>query len=203
MFDRAGLSLRAGNALDAGKDLKEVLHYKPDFAEGHVVMAAVYKAQNMRGNERQELNEALRINPSMLQARLTLARSFTQANEAKAALDLLNNTPPRQKGALAVVTERTHEIGIRKSVGARRVDILSQFLVESAMLSGMGGVIGVILAWFVAILVKVLTPVPMHIPISAVVVGVTLSATVGLFFGIYPARTAAGLDPIEALRVER
>jgi putative ABC transport system permease protein len=104
---------------------------------------------------------------------------------------------------LAVVTERTHEIGIRKSVGARRVDILSQFLVESAMLSGMGGVIGVILAWFVAILVKVLTPVPMHIPISAVVVGVTLSATVGLFFGIYPARRAAGLDPIEALRVER
>jgi putative ABC transport system permease protein len=104
---------------------------------------------------------------------------------------------------LAVVTERTHEIGIRKSVGARRVDILSQFLVESAMLSGMGGVIGVILAWFVAILVKVLTPVPMHIPISAVVVGVTLSATVGLFFGIYPARRAAALDPIEALRVER
>jgi putative ABC transport system permease protein len=104
---------------------------------------------------------------------------------------------------LAVVTERTHEIGIRKSVGARRVDILSQFLVESAMLSGMGGVIGVILAWFVAVLVKVLTPVPMHIPISAVVTGVTLSATVGLFFGIYPARRAAGLDPIEALRVER
>jgi putative ABC transport system permease protein len=104
---------------------------------------------------------------------------------------------------LAVVTERTHEIGIRKSVGARRVDILSQFLVESAMLSGMGGVIGVILAWFVAVLVKVLTPVPMHIPVSAVVTGVTLSATVGLFFGIYPARRAAGLDPIEALRVER
>jgi putative ABC transport system permease protein len=104
---------------------------------------------------------------------------------------------------LAVVTERTHEIGIRKSVGARRVDILSQFLVESAMLSGMGGVIGVILAWFVAMLVKVLTPVPMHIPLTAVIVGVTLSATVGLFFGIYPARRAAGLDPIEALRVER
>ncbi|MFN7996290.1 MAG: ABC transporter permease [Bryobacteraceae bacterium] len=104
---------------------------------------------------------------------------------------------------LAVVTERTHEIGIRKSVGARRVDILSQFLVESAMLSGAGGVVGVILAWIVAMLVKALTPVPMHIPISAVIVGVTLSAAVGLFFGIYPARRAAGLDPIEALRVER
>ncbi len=104
---------------------------------------------------------------------------------------------------LAVVTERTREIGIRKSVGARRSDILNQFLVESAMLSASGGVIGILLAWMVAILVKAFTPVPMHVPISAVVVGVTLSAAVGLFFGIYPARRAAGLDPIEALRVER
>ncbi len=104
---------------------------------------------------------------------------------------------------LAVVTERTHEIGIRKSVGARRSDILSQFLVESSILSATGGVMGIVLAWMVAIMVKTLTPVPMHIPISAVVVGVTLSAAVGLFFGIYPARRAAALDPIEALRVER
>jgi putative ABC transport system permease protein len=104
---------------------------------------------------------------------------------------------------LAVVTERTREIGIRKSVGARRVDILNQFLVESSMLSATGGVIGILFAWIVAVLVKALTPVPMHIPISAVIVGVTLSAAVGLFFGIYPARRAAGLDPIEALRMER
>jgi putative ABC transport system permease protein len=104
---------------------------------------------------------------------------------------------------LAVVTERTREIGIRKSVGARRSDILNQFLVESAMLSASGGVIGILIAWMVSMLVKSLTPVPMHIPISAVVVGVTLSAAVGLFFGIYPARRAAGLDPIEALRMER
>jgi putative ABC transport system permease protein len=104
---------------------------------------------------------------------------------------------------LAVVTERTHEIGIRKSVGARKRDILSQFLVESAMLAAAGGVIGVLLAWMLSLLVKNLTPVPMHIPASAVIVGVTLSAAVGLFFGIYPARRAAGLDPIEALRVER
>jgi tetratricopeptide (TPR) repeat protein len=106
LFDRAGLSMRAGNAVDAERDLKEVLHYKPDFAEGHVTMAAIYKAQGLRGAERQELNEALRLNPSLLQARLTLARSFTQANEAKSALDLLNSTPARQKSTLAVVTER-------------------------------------------------------------------------------------------------
>jgi Tfp pilus assembly protein PilF len=106
LFQRAGISLRAGNAGDAEKDMREVLHFKPDFAQGHVVMAAIHKARGMTGSERQELNEALRINPALLQARLALARSFTQAKEAKSALDLLNSTPARQKGMLAVVTER-------------------------------------------------------------------------------------------------
>jgi len=104
---------------------------------------------------------------------------------------------------LAVVTERTHEIGIRKSVGARKQDILNQFLVESSMLAGIGGLMGVIFAWIVAVLVRSLTPVPMSVPVSAVLIGVALSATVGLFFGIYPAQRAARLDPIEALRVEK
>jgi putative ABC transport system permease protein len=104
---------------------------------------------------------------------------------------------------LAVVTERTHEIGIRKSVGARKRDILNQFLVESSMLSGIGGMMGVTLAWLIAVLVRNFTPVPMAVPATAVVMGVTLSAAVGLFFGIYPAQRAARLDPIEALRVEK
>ena len=104
---------------------------------------------------------------------------------------------------LAAVTERTHEIGIRKSLGARRRDILNQFLVESSFLAATGGFAGVVAAWFLAILVRNTTPVPMALPWSSVFVGVGLSAVVGLFFGIYPARRAAKLDPIEALRVER
>jgi putative ABC transport system permease protein len=104
---------------------------------------------------------------------------------------------------LAVVTERTHEIGIRKSVGARRQDILNQFLVESSMLAGIGGLMGVIAAWVVAVLVRNFTAVPMSVPVSAVIVGVLLSSVVGLFFGIYPAQRASRLDPIEALRVEK
>lgn len=104
---------------------------------------------------------------------------------------------------LAVVTERTHEIGIRISVGARRQDILNQFLVESSMLAGIGGILGVLLAWMLAVLVRSLTPVPMAIPISAVLTAVGLSTAVGLFFGIYPARRASRLDPIEALRIEQ
>jgi len=104
---------------------------------------------------------------------------------------------------LAVVTERTHEIGIRKSLGARRRDILNQYLVESSVLAGAGGLVGVAVAWCVAFLVRNLSSVPMALPWSSVMIGVGLSATVGLFFGIYPARQAARLDPIEALRAER
>jgi putative ABC transport system permease protein len=103
---------------------------------------------------------------------------------------------------LAVVTERTREIGVRKSVGARRQDILNQFLVESSMLAGFGGLIGVTIAWAISLLVRNLTPVPMVLPLNAVFIGVALSAAVGLFFGIYPARRAARLDPIVALRAE-
>lgn len=104
---------------------------------------------------------------------------------------------------LAVVSERTQEIGIRKSLGARRTDILYQFLVESAVLAGSGGLLGVGIAWTFALLIRTLTPVPMDMPIVSVALGVGLSTTVGLFFGIYPARQASLMDPIEALRVER
>ena len=103
---------------------------------------------------------------------------------------------------LAVVTERTHEIGIRKSLGARRADILNQFLVESAVLSLTGGIIGVVLAYLLTVVVDAATPLPMEMPAIAVVVGVGLSIIVGLFFGIYPARQASKLDPITALHAE-
>jgi putative ABC transport system permease protein len=103
---------------------------------------------------------------------------------------------------LAVVTERTHEIGIRKSVGARRQDILNQFLVESSVLAAIGGLIGVFIAYLLTLIVRNLTPLPMEMPLLSVALGVGLSVTVGLFFGIYPARQAAKLDPIVALHAE-
>jgi putative ABC transport system permease protein len=103
---------------------------------------------------------------------------------------------------LAVVTERTHEIGIRKAVGARRQDILNQFLVESAVLAAIGGLIGVVAAYLLTVIVKKATPLPMEMPLTSVIVGVGLSAAVGLFFGIYPARQASRLDPIVALHTE-
>jgi len=104
---------------------------------------------------------------------------------------------------LAVVTERTYEIGIRKAVGARNGDIMRKFLIESSLLSATGGLMGVTLAWLLTVVVRSVTPMPMVVPPSAVVVGVGVSVLVGLFFGVYPAHQAAKLDPIHALRWER
>ncbi len=103
---------------------------------------------------------------------------------------------------LATVIERTREIGIRKSLGARRGDILLQFLTETAVMSTIGGAIGVALAYGFALLIAANTPVPMHVPISAVIIALTVSTAVGVFFGIYPASKAANLSPIEALGQE-
>jgi putative ABC transport system permease protein len=103
---------------------------------------------------------------------------------------------------LAVVTERTREIGIRKSLGARRQDIQNQFLVESAILALIGGLMGVAVAFLTTLVVRNATPLPMEMPLASVALGVGLSASVGLFFGIYPARQAAKLDPIVALQAD-
>jgi putative ABC transport system permease protein len=103
---------------------------------------------------------------------------------------------------LAVVTERTREIGVRKSVGARSQDILNQFLVESSTLSLIGGLMGIGIAWGFSVVVTRFVGFPMKLPLAAVIVGVFLSTAVGLFFGIYPARRASKLDPIVALRAE-
>lgn len=103
---------------------------------------------------------------------------------------------------LVVVTERTREIGIRKSLGARRNDILMQFLVEAVILSGTGGAIGVVVAYSTMKFVSYLSPIPAALPVFWSVLAVALSAGVGLFFGIYPAMKASKLDPIVALRAD-
>ena len=103
---------------------------------------------------------------------------------------------------LVSVTERTKEIGIRKSLGARRSDILKQFLVESTALAFIGGSLGVLIAWSIAKLVETLTPIPTSLPLLAVAVALFVSGSVGLISGIYPAWRAARLDPITAMRAD-
>jgi len=103
---------------------------------------------------------------------------------------------------LASVTERTREIGLRKSLGARRRHIILQFLVESSLLAASGGLAGVAVALGITGLIRATSSIPVSTPIFAIVISLVLSTAVGLFFGIYPAMRAARLDPIEALRAE-
>jgi putative ABC transport system permease protein len=103
---------------------------------------------------------------------------------------------------LASVTERTREIGVRKSLGATRRDVLMQFLIESGVMAAMGGVLGIIVAAALAFTIRALTPVPVQLPIRWVFIAVIVATAVGVFFGVYPAHKASKLDPIEALRFE-
>jgi putative ABC transport system permease protein len=104
---------------------------------------------------------------------------------------------------LVSVTERTREIGVRKAIGARRSDIVVQFLLEAAVLTGLGGVMGLIFGWLISLASRlVFSSLPTAVPAWAAITGIVVSVAVGLFFGIWPASKAAKLDPVVALRYE-
>ncbi len=137
----------------------------------------------------------------------TITGVFTIFLGGIAAISLLVGGIGIMNIMLVSVTERTREIGLRKALGARRRDILVQFLTESSLLSLIGGIIGIGLGWMIAVLIgRIATatgnPFSPTVGIDSILLATLFSTAIGLFFGIYPANRAAGLEPVEALRYE-
>src|SRR5580698_2060153 len=141
-------------------------------------------------------------NSSLLSIWANLTGTFFVAMIGIAAISMVVGGIVIMNIMLVSVTERTREVGIRKAMGARRVDVLLQFLIESVILSLVGGIVGVLLGIAVAKGVTLAVGMPSVIKLWAVFAGLIVSASVGIFFGVYPARRAATLDPITALRFE-
>ena len=141
-------------------------------------------------------------NASLLSIWSGLSSTFFMATIGIAAVSLVVGGIVIMNIMLVSVTERTREIGIRKALGARRDDVLLQFLIEAVILALIGGVLGVLGGASVAEVVTLLIGMPSSIKLWAVGAGLLVSASVGVFFGVYPARKAARLDPIVALRFE-
>lgn len=153
--------------------------------------------------ERRKDQEVTLVVPLELQAKAEQTqRLFTVVLTSIASISLLVGGIGIMNIMLATVTERTREIGIRRALGARRTDIVSQFLVEAMVLSGIGGILGVLLGFMGARFVESLGGQPTIVQPSSPIIAVTISLLVGLVFGIYPARHAAMMNPIQALRHE-
>jgi putative ABC transport system permease protein len=162
--------------------------------------------QIMRGRHHLEYGTkddfAIETSDSFLSLWKDISQSFFLVTIAIASISLVVGGIVIMNIMLVSVTERTREIGIRKALGARRIDILLQFLIESSTLAVIGGAIGVLLGVSAAKLVSLLSPLPSDVQLWSVLGGLAVALSVGLFFGTYPASKAAKLDPVEALRSE-
>ena len=162
--------------------------------------------QIMRGRHHLEYGTkddfAIETSDSFLSLWKDISQSFFIVTIAIASISLVVGGIVIMNIMLVSVTERTREIGMRKAVGARRRDILLQFLIESSTVAAIGGAIGVLLGVLAAKLVSVLSPLPSAVQLWSVLGGLAVALSVGLFFGTYPASKAAKLDPVEALRSE-
>jgi putative ABC transport system permease protein len=145
---------------------------------------------------------AIETSDSFLSLWKNISGSFFVVTIAIASISLVVGGIVIMNIMLVSVTERTREIGVRKALGARRGDILRQFLIESSTISVIGGAVGVFCGVLVAKLVSWVTPLPSAVQLWSVLGGLAVALSVGLFFGTYPASKAAKLDPVEALRSE-
>jgi putative ABC transport system permease protein len=145
---------------------------------------------------------AMETNQSFLQLWSSISSTFFGVTIGIASISLIVGGIVIMNIMLVSVTERTREIGLRKSLGARRIDIQKQFLIESSTIAALGGAIGVTLGILAAKIVTWTTALPSSVALWSVLMGLLVAISVGLFFGVYPATKAARLDPVVALRSE-
>ena len=139
---------------------------------------------------------------SIVSTASSVTGTFTTLLAAIAAISLLVGGIGIMNMMLTTVTERTREIGLRKAIGAKKNDITLQFLAESVMLTFTGGLIGIVLGWLTAVAISLFAGITTSVSIPYILLAFFVSAAIGIIFGYYPARRAAGLNPIEALRYE-
>ncbi len=203
------LSTARTRIINRGSDRVDVIMVEAVDAET-VHQAAEEIAQILRTRHRTEIGAddfTVLTQSDFLETASTITGVFTTFLGGIAAISLLVGGIGIMNIMLVSVAERTREIGLRKALGARKRDILIQFLTESSLLSLFGGIVGIILGWLIAFVVGQVatangTPFSPNVSLSAVVLATLFSTAVGLFFGIYPANRAASLQPVEALRYE-
>jgi putative ABC transport system permease protein len=199
--DIAFLPVRTAQEIFDLDSLFEILvsvRNRNDIESGRELAVELLKRAHNRHEDFTVTNQA-----AMLSSLYTILDTLTYVLAGIAAISLLVGGIGIMNIMLVTVTERTNEIGIRKAVGARERDILLQFILESVTLSAAGGLCGVLAGLAGAGTLRLLAPkVPVSVPSWAVLLAFAFSAFVGVFFGVYPARKAASLNPIEALRYE-
>ena len=188
----------------ASSDEVDLIYIQANNAEG-VPAAEEEVAQILRSRHRSTLGEddfEITTTQSIVDMAETITNTLTLFLGAIAGVSLLVGGIGIMNIMLVTVTERTKEIGLRKAMGARKRDVLNQFLVESSLLSLGGGLIGIMLGFGIAIMVGRLISIDAVITVEVVLLATMFSAAIGLFFGLYPANRAASLEPVEALRSE-
>jgi putative ABC transport system permease protein len=221
-FEVVGIGTKQGSVLGQSRDnwviipltlhqkmfgsRRSVTIYAKALDEKHIPAAESEIRLSLRSRRHVAYNAnddfSLNTNDNFLQIWANISQTFFAVTIGIASISLIVGGIVVMNIMLVSVTERTREIGIRKAAGARRKDILVQFLVESATLAMVGGIIGILLGASIALSIAYFTPLPASIKWWAVALGLSVSTSVGLFFGIYPATKAANLDPIVALRYE-
>ncbi len=169
------------------------------------VRAATFQIENLlrlRHNIVDEDDFSVQSQQELLEVANRITGALTTMLAAIAGISLLVGGIGVMNIMLVSVTERTKEIGLRKAMGATQQDILTQFLVESVILAGLGGILGTGLGLSGIVLASVATPLSAPISVTAIILAVGVSGSIGLFFGVFPAKRAAQLDPIVALRSE-